>query len=440
MNNNNQTNFSFEEAIDFIMSFSHLGKKVKDLSRVQRLLNMLGNPQESLEFIHIAGTNGKGSIATMLNEILCNAGVKTGLFTSPYIIEFRDRIRFMGKKISKKDLSDICFDVKSELDKFNDEKDFSGFEITMAIALIYFKKIGCEVVVFETGLGGLLDCTNVIRKPLVSVITSISHDHTAVLGKNIREISYQKAGIIKNGCPVVLSADNPKDAIDVITSTSESKGSELIIPDLSKLEIKSTMLGCTSFKYKNIFYSLSMSGEHQIINALSAIETSYLLKDKLKITDTNIQKGLQKAFIIGRTEVLACPSKNDNHYVILDGSHNDGGLKALSKILGEIPKPITVIFGSLKSKDVRGSVPKLFNCVDRIICVDDFTSGTLPKQELCDIINEEYSRYFGFDAQNTTIAFVGQDTKTEYEKAMSGKYLNTVICGTLYIVSFIKNL
>lgn len=435
---NNKTNLSFEEAIDFIMSFSRLGKKVKDLSRVQRLLNMLDNPQESLQFIHIAGTNGKGSVATMLSEILCEAGVKTGLFTSPYIVEFRDRIRFMGKKIPKQELSGICFDVKSKLDKFDDEKDFSGFEITMAIALIYFKKVKCDVVVFETGLGGLLDCTNVIKNPLVSVITSISHDHTAVLGKNIREISYQKAGIIKNGCPVVLSADNLSDAADVITNTAKAKGSELIIPDPSKLEIKSTMLGSTSFIYRNISYLLSMSGEHQIINALSAIETSHLLKDKFKITDRHIQIGLQKAFIIGRTEVLACPLKNDSHYVILDGSHNDGGLKALSKVLDEIPKPVTAIFGSLKSKDVRSSVPELFKCVDKFICVDDFVSDTIPKEELCEIINDEYLKYS--NVPNKTIAFVGEKTKTEYQRAMSGYYHNTVICGTLYIVSYIKNL
>lgn len=437
---NNKITFSFEKAMEFIMSFSRLGKKVNDLSRVKRLLDMLDNPQDSLKFIHIAGTNGKGSTATMINEILCESGVKTGLFTSPYIVEFRDRIRFMGKMISKEELSQICFEVKSKLDKFDDEKDFSGFEITMAIALIYFKRVKCEAVVFETGLGGLLDCTNVIKNPLVSIITSISHDHTAILGKSIREITTQKAGIIKNGCPVVLSVNNPNDAIKVVSSTAKQKDSPLIIPDLSELKIKSTKLGDTSFIYKNISYSLSMGGKHQIINALSAIEASHILKNQFNINDFNIQKGLKKAFVIGRTEVLASPSKNNSHYVILDGSHNDGGIEALSNILKEIPKPITAIVGSLKSKDVRSSIPKLFGCIDKIICVDDFTSNTIPKQELSNIINEEYSKYSICNKKNKIIAFSGDDTTTEYKKAVSGKYQNTVICGTLYLVSHIKNI
>ncbi len=433
----NKTNFSFDEAMNFIMSFSRFGKKVEDLSRIQRLLDLIDNPQNDLDFIHIAGTNGKGSTAEMLSGILCDAGIKTGIFTSPYIVEFRDRIRLMGKMIPKSELAEICFYIKSKLENLDDEKDFSGFEITMAIALVYFKKSGCEAVVFETGLGGLLDCTNVIKKPLVSVITSISHDHTAILGKTIREIAVQKAGIIKSGCPVVLSINNPDDAVKVVSNTAKEKGSRLIIPDLSMLEIKSTRLGDTSFVYKDVPYSLSMSGEHQIINAMSAIETAFLLKNKFKITEQNIQTGLSNAFVIGRTEVLASPLKGDSHYVILDGSHNDGGIEALSKALSEVPQPITAIVGSLKIKDVRDSLTKLFGRVKKIICVDDFTTDTIPKQELCDILNEEYSRCVD---DKKTIAFCAEDTKSEYKRALSGEYQNAVICGTLYLVSYIKNL
>ncbi len=434
----NQKNFGFDNAMDFIMSFSRLGKKVNDLSRVKRLLDLIDNPQDSLRFIHIAGTNGKGSTAEMISEILYDAGIKTGIFTSPYIVEFRDRIRLMGKVIPKDELAEICSYIKSRLEKLKDADDFSGFEITMAIALLYFKKAGCEAVVFETGLGGLLDCTNVIKRPLVSVITSISHDHTAILGKTIREITVQKAGIIKDGCPVILSINNPDEAVDVVSKTAKEKGSSLIIPKRSDLAIKSTRLGDTSFEYKGIPYSLSMSGEHQISNALSAIETAYLLKKHFTITEKNIQTGLKKAFVIGRTEVLAYPSNGSSRYVILDGGHNDGGVEALAKVLNEIPKPITAIVGSLARKNVRDSLPKLFESTDKIICVDDFTSDTIPKQELCDILNEEYTKKF--TSENKIIAFCGKDTKSEFQKAMSGEYQNTVICGTLYLVSYIKNL
>ncbi len=435
---NNKTEFSYENAIDFIMSFSRLGKKVNDLSRIQKLLDLINNPQNSLNFIHIAGTNGKGSVSEMLSEILYDAGIKTGTFTSPYIVEFRDRIRLMGKKIPKNELTEICYYIKSKTHNLYDEKDFSGFEITMAIALLYFQKAGCEAVVFETGLGGLLDCTNVIKKPLVSVITSISYDHTAVLGNTIREITIQKAGIIKDKCPVVLSVNNPDEAVKVISDTAKEKGSKLIIPNCSQLEIKSTHIGGTYFIYKDTAYFLSMNGEHQIINALSAIETARLLQGCFKITEKNIQTGLKKAFVIGRAEVLASPIKDGGSYVILDGSHNEGGIDALKKVLNEIPKPITAIVGSLKRKNVRKSFPKLFDSVNKIICVDDFTSDTIPKQELCNILNEEYSKNMGFE--NKTIAVCGENTRTEYKNAMSGKYQNTVICGTLYLVSYIKNL
>lgn len=433
------SDFNYDKAMDFIMGFSRLGKKVNDLSRVQRLLELIDDPQNDLEFIHIAGTNGKGSAAEMISEILYSAGVKTGTFTSPYIVEFRDRIRFMGKVIPKDELARICYYIKSRLDKLDDAKDFSGFEITMAIALLYFKKAGCEAVVFETGLGGLLDCTNVIKRPLVSVITSISHDHTSILGRTIREITAQKAGIIKDGCPVVLSINNPDEAVDVVSKAAKEKGSTLIIPDKSNLTIKSTRLGDTSFEYKGIRYSLSMSGEHQITNALSAIETACLLKNRFKITEQNIQTGLKKAFVTGRTEVLASPLKGESHYVILDGSHNDGGVEALANILSEIPKPVTAIVGSLKRKNVRDSLPKLFDSVDKIICVDDFTTDTMPKQELCGILNEEYAKS-NVDKDKKIIACCGEDTISEYKKAMNGEYNNTVICGTLYLVSYIKNL
>lgn len=435
----NQKNFGFNEAMNFIMSFSRLGKKVNDLSRVKRLLDLIDNPQDSLKFIHIAGTNGKGSVAEMLSEILYDAGIKTGTFTSPYIVEFRDRIRLMRKVIPKDELAKICCYIKSRLDNLSDKNDFSGFEITMAIALLYFKKSDCDAVVFETGLGGLLDCTNVIQRPLVSVITSISHDHTAILGKTILEITEQKAGIIKDGCPVVLSINNPDEAVDVVSKTAKEKGSELIIPDKSNLTIKSTRLGDTSFEYKGIQYSLSMNGEHQITNALSAIETACLLKKRFKITEQNIQTGLKKAFVIGRTEILASPLNGDSHYVILDGSHNDGGIEALTEVLREIPKPVTAIVGLLNRKNVRDSLPKLFDSVDKIICVDDFTSETMPKRELCGILNEEYAKS-NVDKGKKIIACCGEDTRSEYKKAMNGKYKNTVICGTLYLVSYIKNL
>ncbi len=198
------------EAMSYIESFSKLGKPVSSLARFERIMDALGNPQKEMNFVHVAGqegmrilhvagTNGKGSTVRMIAETLTRSGYRTGEFTSPYIRVYNDRMRIDGVNISDDELAEIVTQIRPIIDDLS--TDCSQFEITTAIAFIYFKAKKCSIVVMETGLGGLLDCTNIIEKSCVSVITSISPDHTAILGDTVEKIARHKAGIIKQGCP-----------------------------------------------------------------------------------------------------------------------------------------------------------------------------------------------------------------------------------------------
>ena len=240
------------DELEFINSFSHSGKPVKDLSRIKALLSDLGDPQDSLKFVHIAGTNGKGSMAQMFSEVFQCAGLKTGLFTSPYIISYTDRIKINGIDIPKPALAKMAKRVKAVTDMHCDRENFSQFEITTAIAFLYFAEENCDIVVLETGLGGLLDSTNVIKTPVLTVIGSVDFDHTAILGDTLEKIAYQKAGIIKPHCPCVLSAGNDMKVIRTVREQAVKNLSQLVIPDINQLKLISCDVFGSKFEFKEM--------------------------------------------------------------------------------------------------------------------------------------------------------------------------------------------
>ena len=202
------------------------------LDRIKILLERLGNPEKSLRCIHVAGTNGKGTVCSFLASVLKQSGYKTGLYTSPYIVNFRERIRIDGEMISETDLEEVTDIVRNQIEKLRSEDiTITEFEAVTAAAFLYYKNQGCDFVVLETGLGGRFDATNVIERPLASVITSISLDHVNILGNTISEIAYEKCGIIKNGCPVVTNSAQPSDALKMIKEQSEMRNSSLSVAD-----------------------------------------------------------------------------------------------------------------------------------------------------------------------------------------------------------------
>lgn len=416
---------NYSQAMEFISGFSHLGKKISDLSRIAQLLENLNNPQDKLQFVHIAGTNGKGSVLELCSNSAINAGYKTGQFTSPFIKCYEDRIRINNHNIPKQKVADICEKVKSAVSSTN----YSQFEITFAIALLYWLEEKCDIVFLETGLGGLLDATNIIKNPLVTVITSVSFDHEAILGNTIQKIARQKAGIIKQNVPNILSMGNCSECIKKVSEIAEYMHSELIIPQENDLSIIDMDINGSHFIYKNQEYFIRMNGMHQIQNACTSIECiNQLNNNGFSVSYDDIKKSFSEVQIAGRTEIIS-----KNPLVILDGSHNFDGVNALFSVTSEIKSPVIAVLGILQRKDyemiveaIEGDFKSQSN-ISEIVCVDGFLDGNINADELAGMF------------ENTPA--YSMNYKSGYDFAVK-KALNenkaVAIFGSLYLVTEIK--
>lgn len=418
--------FNFNEAMYFINGFTKRGKPVKDLNRIAALLEMLGNPQNSLKFIHIAGTNGKGSVAQMCCETLIKSGYKTGLFTSPFMVEYSDRIRINDIMIPGEKLAECTYKVHETVKGLEYKDNFSQFEITTAIAFIYFESEKCDVVVLETGIGGKLDCTNIILPPLVSVVTSVSFDHVKMLGYTLEEIANHKAGIIKKGSPSVLSINNPDKVVKVVKKNAQLQGSVLTIPDVSSLKVLESDILDNRFVYKDVEYTTKMSGYHQIINALTAIEAMNIVKANLpQIKQSDIVYGISKAMVIARTEVVSTKP-----VIMIDGCHNPDGMKALANVVEKVKSRRKIfIVGMIKDKNLKNSLSNITPLADEIICVDGFYPTCVYATEL-----ERIVKSLGID--NVSAMNIKDSVKNVREKLQDDDML--IVCGSLYLASKIR--
>lgn len=340
---------NYNEALKYIHSLLVFGSK-PGLERISELLNKLGNPQDDLKFIHVAGTNGKGSVCTMLSKIYMKAGLKTGLYTSPYVVDFRERIQLNGEYIEKDVLAELCKQVK------NTNVVVTEFEFITAMAMLYFKRKKCDIVILETGLGGRFDATNVIKDNLASVITRIDFDHTAYLGNTLEKIAMEKSGIIKNG-PTVCYPLQEKQAEDTIKSFSN----KFILPKVDNLKILGSHDYGNRFIYNNEEYETSLSGVHQIYNALTVIET--VKAAGISVSQNNIKEGIASATIPARLEVIS-----QNPLVVLDGAHNQNGGKALAEFLKKHKNPVAII-GMMADKDCDSFLETTLPFVKKVITV-----------------------------------------------------------------------
>ncbi len=291
------------------------------LHRMQALCMALGNPQNKLKFIHLAGTNGKGSTATMLASVLQCAGYRTGLYTSPYLVCFRERIRINGMMIEPEALVRLEEQVRRAADalKLPEGEHIGEFEFVTALAFLYFAEQGCEIVVLETGLGGSYDATNIIAPPEAAVITSISLDHMAVLGNTIEEIARTKAGIYKPGSLHIAAGGQ------TIYVVLREYAPDLQIAAPAK-PLKMELSG-TRFLWEHTEYEIHLPGMYQLENAALALTTLQGLKAHgWNISQDAIESGLRKAYIAGRMQIIG-----KNPFIILDGAHNIGGILELSK-------------------------------------------------------------------------------------------------------------
>ncbi len=366
--------FSYVEALDFLGARKRRTIK-PGLDRIKLLLNILGNPEKGKRVIHVAGTKGKGSTCVFISRLLSYHGYKVGLFLSPHLQCFRERISINGNFISAKEFGRYIWEIKNiyeKEDKFKEIGEPTLFEILTAISLHYFHKNNVDFVVLETGLGGRLDATNVVANPLTSVITPIDLDHVDILGDTIEKISFEKAGIIKRRRPVILSEQEER-ALKVIIDKGRECNSKIYMAgrDFSTRIIKMDR-GGTIFTYKsnkNFFENLKIKllGEYQVMNSSLAIKTLEVLEDLglIEIKESKIRKALEDAFIPGRGEII----NEGGRVYILDGAHNEISMREVRKFLQQYFScgKINLIFGILKDKNIERVLEMILPCAEKVI-------------------------------------------------------------------------
>lgn len=351
---------TYDEALEYIHGVNWTFCK-PGLERIGELCEKLGHPEKKLKFVHVAGTNGKGSFCSMLESVLRAAGYKTGLYTSPYIKEFNERMRVMGENIENEVLADITSRVRPIADSMKDKP--TEFELITAIAFQYFYESACDVVVLEAGMGGRLDSTNIIRNPLLSVITGIAIDHIDYLGDTVEKIAAEKAGIIKDSSPVLYGGedDSAREVIKNIASERESEFFDVNYEDI--LNLSSTLDG-SAFDYKtHKDVKINLLGLYQPKNASLVLEAIDILRRQgLEIPESAVKDGLNRAKWLARFEILS-----KNPLIIFDGAHNPQGITSavasIKHYFGD--EKVYVLTGVLKDKDYEFIAGELAKVAER---------------------------------------------------------------------------
>lgn len=388
---------SYEKSVEFINSFTKSGAPVTDLSRFRKLCARLGNPQDKLKFLHIAGTNGKGSASEYLAAALEKEGFKTGKFTSPFIVDLRERIQLNGENISPELFAECSAPV---IEAVGGRADYSQFEIFTAIAFLFFARVAADFVVLETGIGGLNDCTNIVT-PVLSLITKIDYDHCNILGNTIPEIAAHKAGIIKPNIPVFVTPFQLPETLAVIRETAAQKKSPCIIADEKSLILNKNSLFGTEFSYKGDFFATKMGGAHQPENASAVIEALRFLN----VSEQSIRSALSESSLPARMQVF----KKDP-LIVIDGGHNASGAAAAASLLrADGVRPVMIV-GMLNTKDWGASLEILLKEGSAAFFVDDFYPTAVPAEKLA-----AFAGQLGIKSEpSETLNAALTNTKTNY--------------------------
>ena len=406
---------NYEQSLDFIHSRNKFGIKL-GLDATADLLDKIGNPHKKLKFVHIAGTNGKGSTTSYIADILSAKGYKVGKFISPYVHSFTERIQINNTEISQSDLAKFTTVVAEAIEKYNLTP--TEFEVVTAIGLAYFEAQKCDFVALEVGMGGRFDATNVIPAPEVSVITSISIDHTQYLGNTISEIAFEKCGIIKTGSRVVSYPDNHVNAFEVIKNTTLDKNVPLVVPDKNAIEILSMDIYGTEFIYNGEKYHINMLGGHQVYNAVTAIEAVKLLG----IEEEYIKKGLSSTKFRGRLDVIA-----KKPLIIEDGAHNISGITELKKAIQTYfkGKKIILVMAMLKDKEYQECIETISSVADVLIATEPDNPRKATAQEI-----EEAAKKF----IKSTYAEPDVNRAIKLAKGLCTDDDVICVCGSLYLL------
>ena len=484
------------DAIEYINTPRWLTSRL-GLERIRELLDRLGRPQDRLKFVHVAGTNGKGSTCAFTASILAEAGFKTGLFTSPYVETFHERIRVNGRNISDEDLTAATLRVRECAEAMEAEggEHPTEFELMTAVALVHFAHVGCDIVVLEVGLGGRLDSTNVIAAPEVAAIVSIALDHTNLLGNTLAEIAHEKAGIVKEGSTVVSWPQEPS-AMEVVEDAARRAGDKLVVPDFSLLSVGKVTRGAAlltcgtaleheghtpcsdsprcaaelraehvvpaqklqasssidahrtpmlqvgsavpmrQFSYRGREYATRLLGSYQPSNAAMAIEIAGALRERgWEIPDEAVARGIAETRWPARFEVLDQPAGMPT--VVIDGGHNPQGAGVLADSLRDVfpdKRPVFLV-GILADKDYRSMLRAVAPLASAFVCVTPPNPRALDAADLAEAIRETCGEL----GARATIEVAGDfDDAASAARKIAGS--EGLICafGSLYSIADVK--
>ena len=442
-----EMNLTYQEALAWIHSLGRFGIK-PGLERMNALLEMLDHPQRKVPFVHIAGTNGKGSTAAMLASMLRSSGYRIGLYTSPYLLSFTNRMAVNGSDIQEEELVELVATVKPLVEKIQSDPALGNpteFEVVTGLALTYFASVGVDLVVLEVGLGGRLDATNVVD-PLLSIITNISLEHTAVLGDTIEKIAFEKAGIIKQGKPLLTAAED-QQALNVFAQRCAKLNCKMyrVYPPLEKIEailphrplavLKEISTGGQYFDYfgfkqqmRDLF--IGLRGRYQIINATTALAAlELLIAQGFTVDLKDAEKGLAKTVWPGRLELL-----QSKPLIIMDGAHNPAAMEKLSEAIPDYFHfaRLILVIGILADKDVEAMLVKILPLADLII----FTKPTISRAAEPGNVADFAQTRLGLRKEHLVV----RDYRAALDRALdlAGSEDAILVTGSLYTVSDIR--
>ena len=417
-----------QQAIEALHALPRMGQGAPGLARMQNLCDHLGNPEKELQCIHIAGTNGKGSLAAMTSAILTAAGYKTGLTISPYVVDFRERFQIDGEMIPPRTLANLTEKVLDAIDAIEAEGGEKPveFEAVTALAFLWFAREKCDLVVLETGLGGRCDATNVVPHKLVAAITKIGYDHMEVLGDTLDKIAAEKAGIIKEGTVVVNYPDQPAEAMGPILTAAAEAHTSIITPDKDDLTLLRGKRLENRIDYGGYRAALGLPGTHQANHAAMAVEIALALWREFgyDISDDAILQGLADARMPARIEVL-----RRHPLLLLDGCHNPDGAKMLAATLtrADFEENLVGVLGVLADKDYKDMLSDLAPCFAKIYTVTPNCPRALSAEEL------QKEARFHTDAEAADS--VADAIRKAVDYADENNLAGVVVCGSLYLAA-----
>jgi len=419
---------NYAEALEYIHGTKKYTTK-PGLLRIENLLREMGDPQKKMKYVHIAGTNGKGSSTAMMASILMKAGFKTGMFISPYLERFNERMQINNVPISDDDLCIFTEKTKNHIQSMLDKGMLhpTEFELLTAMAFDYWAANGCDFVSLEVGMGGRLDATNIIDAPEVAMILSISFDHTHYLGNTLEEIAWEKCGIIKPGCDVVCYADQPREALETIERVCRERGVRLTVPDKKDVKIIESGIYGSRFSYRGIETTVPLMGLHQVYNAIGVIEAARALARRgYNITDDMISAGIAETKWVGRLEPVC-----RKPYCVIDAAHNPDAVRVLTNTVDQLfaGRRIVTVMGILADKDYMKCIPEVAKRSSVFIATTPDSPRALSAAETSNIAsqycNETYTEPSIEEAVDKAFELAGDDGMV-------------LICGSLYVIGKAK--